>query len=572
MSVLQANAPSGLSKYLPILQWLPGYPGGWLRFDLVAGLTTAAVVIPQAMAYATIAGLPVEVGLYAALVPMLVYAILGSSRVLSVSVTSTISILTAATLAPVVGSGDSTEYLVAATTLAALVGLFLILAGLLRLGVLANLISQPVLTGFKAGVGLVIFVSQFGKVLGVSIEKGPFLQTVVAIVQSLGDIHWATFGVALVTLALLVFLPRLNPRLSAPLVAVVLGILASALLNLESMGVALVGDIPSGLPSFSLPDLALVGQLWPGALGIALMSVTESIAAGRSFARKGDPPLDANQELVALGMANVGGGLFQAYPGGGGTSQTAVNRKAGARTQVSAIVTSATVALTLLFLAGLIGLMPQATLGALVMVAAAGLIKPKEFQAIRRIRNTEFVWALVALVGVVLLGTLEGIMIAVIISVLTLLVQASFPPVYALGRKPGTDVFRPLSSEHPEDETFPGLLMVRTEGRLYFASAPNTTDKFQDLVGQAGPRIVVIDFSAVPDLEYTALKMLEELDEKLSAEGVTLWLAALNPVPLNIIRRSALGEKFGRERMYFNLEQVVEAYRTQYREYSEEKN
>ncbi len=227
---------------------------------------------------------------------------------------------------------------------------------------------------------------------------------------------------------------------------------------------------------------------------------------------------------------------------------------------MSAIATSATVALTLLFLASFISLMPQATLGALVMVAAAGLINLKEFRAIRRIRLTEFTWAIVAFAGVVLLGTLEGILIAVLISVLTVFFEASFPPVYALGRKPGTDVFRPVSSEHPEDEVFPGLLIVRTEGRMLFASAPNTTDKLWALIREAEPRILVIDFSAIPDLEYTALSLLTEFEEELSAQGITLWLAALNPEPLKIIRRSPLGERLGNERLFFNAEQAVEAY------------
>jgi len=237
MSIHQASAPSGLSKYLPILGWLPGYQSKWLRRDLVAGLTTATVVIPQALAYATIAGLPVEVGLYTAMVLMVVYAILGTSRVLMASVTSTISILTAATLLPVVQGNDPDLYLTAAATLAFLVGLFLILAGVFRLGILANLISQPVLTGFKAGVGVVIFVGQIAKVLGVSIDRAPFLQTLLALIQSLDVIHWATFGVALVTLAILILLPRLTPQIPAALVAVVLAILASGLLNLESLGV-----------------------------------------------------------------------------------------------------------------------------------------------------------------------------------------------------------------------------------------------------------------------------------------------------------------------------------------------
>jgi high affinity sulfate transporter 1 len=563
MNIRPADAPSGINKYLPILQWLPGYPRNWLRQDLVAGLITAAVLIPQSMAYATIAGLPVEMGLYTPMVLMVVYAILGTSRVLVVSATSTISMLTAAALLPLAQSGDPSVYLPAVATLALLVGIFLILAGVLRLGVLANLISQPVLTGFKAGIGVVIFVGQIAKVLGVSIEKAPILQTLLTLFQSLGDIHWATFSVALVTLAVLIFLPRVTTRVPASLVAVVLGIAASALLNLEARGVALVGDIPSGLPSLSLPDLTLVSQLWPAAVGIALMAFVESIAAGRTFAQKGEPRIKANQELVALGVANIVGGFFQAYSGGGSTSRTAVNRRAGAKTQISGLVTAATVAFTLLFLARFISLMPKATLGAMVMVVAAGLISVDSFRALRRIRSTEFVWAIVAFAGVVLLGTLQGILVAVAISVLTIFVEASFPPVYTLGRKPGTNVFRPLSPEHPEDETYPGLLIVRSEGRMNFASAPNTTDKLWALVGEAEPRVVVIEFSAIPDLEFTALKLLTEFEEDLSAQEITLWLAALNPEALNVIRRSPLGERLGDEWLFYSVEQAVDAYLAQ---------
>ena len=345
----QAIAPHGLRKNLPILNWLPAYRARWLRFDLVAGLVSAAVVIPQAMAYAGIAGLPVQVGLYTALVPMLVYVLLGTSRPLSVSSTSTISMLTATELSRLTQNGDGGDYLVAASTLAFLVGVFLLLAGLLRLGFLANFISLPVLTGFKAGIGLVILVGQLGKVLGIPMEKGPVLQTVAQLVSHLGEIHWPTVLVSLITLLILIFLPRLTRRLPVSLVAVGVGILASALLSLDAWGVKLVGEIPAGLPSLSLPDVSLVAQLWPGALGIALMSFVESIASARAFAKHEDPAVDANQELVALGAANIGGGFFQAYPAGGGTSQTAVNDQAGARSQLAEAVTAGVVAVTLLF-------------------------------------------------------------------------------------------------------------------------------------------------------------------------------------------------------------------------------
>jgi SulP family sulfate permease len=550
---------TGLAKYVPILGWLPEYPREWLRYDLVAGLTAAAVVIPQAMAYASLAGLPVEVGLYTALVPMLVYALLGTSRPLSVSATSTIAILTATELSRVVQSGDPYDYIIPAATLAFLVGVFLVLAGVLRLGFIANFISIPVLTGFKAGIGVVILVGQLGKVTGLALEKGPILQTILSLLQNLNQIHWLTLALSLVTLAILIFLPRLTKRLPAALVAVALGILLSGLVGLEALGVALVGPIPAGLPSLTLPDLSLIRALWPGALGIALMSFVESIAAARAFIQRGDRTPDADQELLALGMANLGGGLSSAMPAGGGTSQTAVNDQAGARSQVAEMATVAVVVVTLLFLAPLISLMPQATLGALVLVAAAGLIKLSEFRKIQEIRNLEFVWAVVAFLGVIILGTLEGILLAVIISILALLYYAGHPPVYVVGRKPGTDVFRPVR-DHPADEVFPGLLMLRTEGMMFFSSAPRALEEMTNLIHEHQPQVVVLDCSAVPNFEYTALKEFSEYEDKLSTSGIELWLAALNREAFQMFERAPLGKTLGHERMFFNLEQAVEAY------------
>ena len=557
------TAPTGIAKYIPILGWLPKYQSAWLRLDLVAGLTAAAVIIPQAMAYATIAGLPVEVGLYTALTPMVVYALLGTSRPLSYSITSTIGMLTAATLAGVAPGGSREELLTAAFTLAVLVGGLLVLAFVLRLGVIANFISAPVLTGFKAGIGVVVFVGQLGKVLGVPVEKGPFLQTILSLVEGLGDSHGPTLVLGLVTLAILIFLPRLVPRLSAPLVAVVVGIAASALFSLEAQGVKLVGDVPPGFPSFSLPDLSLMRALLPGALGIALMSFTQTIASARAFQRHGEPEPDANQELLALGLANIGGGLLQAMPSGGGTSQTAVNDQAGAKTQVAELVTAGVVVITLLFLAPLISLMPQATLGALVLVAAAGLIKVSEFQKIGQISKRELIWALVAFAGVVLVGTLQGILIAIGISLLVLIYQANHPPVYEVGRKPGTDIYRPMV-DHPDYETVPGLLIVRTEGRLNFASSPRAMEKIRTLILEKEPRVVALECSAIPDLEYTALQKLAAGEEKLREAGIALWLVSLNPVPLHTIQRSPLAATLGNERMFLNIGQAVDAYLERY--------
>ncbi|WP_295408182.1 SulP family inorganic anion transporter [uncultured Thiocystis sp.] len=547
-------------SHIPMLDWLRGYQPDWLRLDLLAGLTTAAVVVPKAMAYATIAGLPVEVGLYTAFVPLVIYAILGTSRPLSVSTTTTLAILTGAQLALAVPGGDPAALLTASATLAVLVGIMLILASALRLGVVASFISEPVLTGFKAGVGLVIILDQVPKLLGIHFERSGFLRDLFALIAHLPETSLATLAVGAAMLAILVGIERLAPRAPAPLVAVALGIAVSGLFALQGHGVAIVGHIPQGLPSLTLPNWGLIEQLWPGALGIALMSFTESIAAARAFAGRGEPRPEPNRELLATGLGNVVGGLFSAMPGGGGTSQTAVNRRAGARTQVSGLVTAAVAVATLLLLAPLMGLMPMATLAAVVIVYSIGLIQPAEFVAILRVRRMEFLWALAAFGGVVVLGTLKGIVVAIVVSLVSIAYQAAHPRLYVLGRKPGTDVFRPRSDDHPDDENFPGLLMVRPEGRIFFANAQRIGEQLWPLIDAASPQVVAVDFSAVTDIEYSALKMLTEGEERLRERGAQLWLVALNPETLGMVQRSPLGERLGRARMFFSLSLAIEHF------------
>ena len=554
------NSETNRPALIPALTWLRHYPRQWLRADVTAGLIAAAVVIPKAMAFATIAGLPVQVGLYTVFVPMVIYALLGTSRPLSVSTTTTIAILAAAELGQVVPGGGTAELATAGATLAILVGAMLVLASLLRLGFVANFISDPVLAGFKSGIGLVIVVDQIPKLLGFHIEKTGFFRDILAMVQQLPQTSPTTLALALVVLALLFGLERFLPRAPAPLIAVAVGIAASALFGLQHMGVETVGNIPRELPSLVWPHLDLAAQMWPGALGIALMSFTESIAAARAFAKSEEPRPVPNQELLAIGMANVAGGLFGAMPAGGGTTQTAVNRSAGARTQLAELVTAAAAFATLLLLAPLIALMPNAVLAAVVVVYSVTLIRPAEFRHIVRIRRTEFYWAVIAFAGVAVLGTLQGILVAVIASLFALAQQTYDPPVYALGRKRGTDVFRPLSDEHPDDETWPGLLIVRAEGRIFFANAQRIGDKMWLLIEETKPSVVLIDFSAVFDIEYTALKMLTEAEERLRRDGITLWLAALTPDVLTVVQRSRIGETLGRERMFFNLQMAVDKY------------
>jgi anti-anti-sigma factor len=353
---------------------------------------------------------------------------------------------------------------------------------------------------------------------------------------------------------------RLWPHSPAPLVAVGGGIAASWFFGMQTLGVSTVGLIPQGFPSLTLPDPALIELLIPGALGIALMSFTETIAAGRTFVRPGDPLINANRELIASGAANLGGALLGAMPAGGGTSQTAVVRAAGGRSQNASLITAAAAAATMLFLAPLLGLLPNATLAAVVIVYSIGLIQPVEFLAIRKVRTMEFRWAIAAALGVLVFGTLKGIMVAITLSLIALGSQTARPRVSIIGRKRGADVLRPLSPENPDDETFEGLLIVRPEGRLYFVNAQAVADQIRALVTQYRPRVVALDMSRVPDIEYSALQMLMEREKSAFEEGATLWLVGLNPGVLEVVRSAGLDKRLGRERMLFNAREAIARY------------
>ena len=546
------------TRIFPILSWLPAYQKEWLRYDLTAGVTMAAVVIPSSMAFAAIAGLPLVVGLYTSLVSLVVYAMMGTSIPLSVTSTSTIAILTAGALGHVASSTDATSMMATSATLSLLVGAFLLLCGLLRIGVVANFISYPVLTGFRSGIGLIVVLDQLPKLLGVHIAKSGFFKDILSIVEHLPETSLPTLLFAIAMLVIMFSLKRFAPMLPAPLFTVAIGIAVSYFADIEKYGISLVGGVQPGLPLPVLPSIALIHHLWPAALGIALMSFVETAAAGRAFIKHGDQLPDANQEMVATGVANLVGSLFHIMPAGGGTSQTAVNFGAGARSQISGVVASLVVVATLLFLAPLFALMPYPTLAAIVVISSAGLISQSEFRAILKIRSMEFRWSLFALVGVLLLGTLKGILAAALISLLAIIIRANLMPLLVLGRKPGTNIFRPVSPEHPEDEAFPGLLLIRPEGSIWYANAPRIGNELRGLLDRFNPRALILDFSAVPDLEFTALRMLIDGEERLRERGTMLLLVSLNPAVLTVVQRSLLWERLGRERICFTLEQAVE--------------
>jgi SulP family sulfate permease len=403
-------------------------------------------------------------------------------------------------------------------------------------------------------------LDQVPKLFGLHIEKHGFFRDVVSVAHHLPETSLITLAVAAATFVVLIGMERMRPHSPAPLIAVAGAIAASWFFALKALGVSTVGLIPQGFPALTLPDLGLIAALAPGALGLALMSFTETIAAGRAFARPTDPPINANRELVATGAANIGGALLGAMPAGGGTSQTAVVRTAGGQSQKASLVTAAAALATMLFLAPILGLLPNATLAAIVIVYSVGLIQPAEFRAIRSVRSMEFRWALIACAGVLVFGTLKGIVVAIIVSMIGLASQTAHPRVSVIGRKRGTDVLRPLSAEHPDDETFEGLLIVRPEGRLFFVNAQNVSEQIDALVTQYRPRVLALDMSRVPDIEYSALQALMEGEKRSTERGAVVWLAGLNPGVLEMVRHAGLDKRLGRERMLFNAREAIERY------------
>ncbi len=538
---------------------IPVVPNATLRPDIIAGLTASAVILPKAMAYATVAGLPVSVGLYTAFVPMVVYALLGTSRVLSVSSTTTLAILTSAQLAQVVPDGDPAKLIVATATLTLLAGLLLLAASALRLGFVANFISAPVLTGFKAGIGLVIVLDQIPKLLGLHFAKEGFFRDLVNLASHLPEASTSTVLIGVAALVLLILMERAWPHSPAPLAIVGGGIAISWLGSLAANGVSVVGHIPQALPSLTLPSVDLVIQLLPGAIGIALMSFTETIAAGRAFAAPGEPPIRANRELIATGAANIAGALFGAMPAGGGTSQTAVVRATGGRSQKASLAAAAISVATMLVLAPLLGLLPQAVLAAIVIVYSIGLIQPAEFLSIRKVRRMEFRWALAAFVGVLFFGTLQGIVVAIILSLVGLSSQAANARIHVIGRKRGEDFLRPIEGGQ-EDETFEGLLILRPEGRLFFANAQQVVDRIRELAREAKPRVLMLDLSRVVDIEYSALQAIIEGERSLAEEGIVLWLAGMNPDVEEYVRASGFAETLGAQRMFSNTRAGIRHY------------
>jgi len=552
-----------LVSFFPIVGWLPKYQSAWLRPDLIAALTVWALVVPEAMAYAGIAGVPPEYGLYAAPLALLGYAIFGTSRHLNVGPSSTVAALSFSVVVGLAAAG-SDEFIALTVTLAILTGILLIIGGLLRMGVLADFFSKPVLDGFIVGLAITIVVGQLDKLLGYEVESLDFVPDVLLILKDIGMTHWPTLVVGLISLGLLFLLEEFVPKIPAAITVLFLVIAASALLNFESMGIHIVGEIPAGLPPIGLPEgitLDQVAALLPGAAAIALVAFAESVAAARSYATKYNYKIEADQELIALGAANAGAGISQGFCVDGSLSKTAASVQAGAKTQMVSIVAAVVIIITIVALTPLFYALPEATLGAIVIHAVWHLTNFKKLARYRGVTSLDFWTALVAMLGVLALGILQGLLLAVFLGLLALLVGTKTRATSVLGRVPGEKVYRGLEN-YPEGETVPGLLILRFDGSLYFANAPDFADEVRAGVelSDPRPRVVLVDGESINGIDATAIDTITELYDELKRSDISLRFARVRAHVMEIMGRTGLDETLGADHFYVSIHAGVDAY------------
>jgi high affinity sulfate transporter 1 len=553
----------GLKQYFPIATWLPAYDRSWLRLDIIAALTVWALLVPEAMAYASLAGVPPEYGLYAAPLALVGYAIFGSSRQLVVGPSSTVAIMSAATVALLATPGTD-EFIQLTILLALITGVVAIVLGIFRAGVIADFMSKPVLHGFVVGLALTIAVGQLDKLLGYSIDDGNFFQEIWYIIRDLGETHWLTLTVGVISLALLFLMHRFIPKVPAALTVVFLSIAAVSILNLDEEGVHIIGEIPAGLPSFGLPDgitFTDVTALLGGAIGIVIVGFSEGVAAAKEYANKHKYEIDPNQELIGLGAANIGSGLFSGFVVDGSLSKSAAADDAGGKTQMSSLINAVLILITIVALTSLFHNLAEATLGAIVIHAVWGLIEFSTFKEYLRIRKLDFWAAFVAMMGVLIVGILEGLILAVLLSIIGVLSRTSNPRYAVLGKVPDRNTY--LNTRfHSGLETSPGLLIFRFDEALFFANASKFRDEVRGLVAAAEEpvTVVIVDAEAITDIDYTALKMLEQLQSELSGDGVELWFSRINVPVKSLMERIGLADKIGSDNFHLSVNAGAEAF------------
>ncbi len=555
-----ANA---IAKRLPVLAWGPSYEKTLLAKDVVAGVSIAALLIPQGMAYALLAGIPPVMGLYASMLPMFVYALSGTGRQTSVGPVALDSIMVAIGVGALAHAGTE-DYTALVILLAGLIGTIQIVMGLLRLGFLVNFLSYPVLSGFMAAAAVITAVSQLKHLFGIRIPPDhagtPLL---LALAARLPEANLPTAAIGVAGILLLVGLKRWLPRVPGPFSVLVAFTLIAGALGLERYGVSTVGSVLAGLPALRWPDIHWddVTRLLPLALSMALIGFSQTISVGKSLGNKYGYDVDANQELTALGLSNVSACLTQGCPVSGGLSRSAVNADAGARTPVSAMVTAVLVTVAVLYLTPLVEHLPHAALSAIILVSAIGLIDVREMRYLFRIKKTEGLLLVFTFLATLTVGAVAGLLLGIIASILLFISLNTRPNTAVLGRLPGTNIFRNIDSFH-EAETVPGLLILRIDASLYFANTEFLKSKVRDLLaGDDGSlRAIVLDASAVNDLDSSATTALHQITGDLKKHGIAFFIAGVKGPVREVMIRSGLYDLLGGDHFFFTIDAAVKRF------------
>jgi SulP family sulfate permease len=563
-----AENTTGIRRFIPILSWLPRYDRSWLAIDVIAGLTLWGLVVPEGMAYAGIAGLPPQAGLYTLLAALLVYALLGTSRHLVVQATSaTAALLASAVAAALVATAaanasDPETYQAYASAFVLVTGLVFLAAGLARLGFITQFLSKPVMDGFVTGLALFVAVGQLNKLFGVPKPEGNTVEKLLGIVKELPQANWAAFAIGAIALAVLFLLPRWNKKIPAGLVVLFGAIALSAALDLHGKyGVETVGTLPQGLPTLTFPRAPIttyLAMVLP-AMGVLLVAYSEALGVAHEFAEKHGYEVNADQELNAHAVANLVSALFGGMIAGGSMSASAVKEGAGARSQVTNLVTWVVTIITVLFLTPLFTTLPEAVLAALIIHAIWHIIASRKLQKIRLASRVEFWFALLALAGVLLVDVLQGMVIGVVASLIFVVYKSSRPHVSSLGRVPGVPGAYSDLGRHPEDTPVPGVLIVRVDAQMYYANALTVRDRVKELIAamEAPPRAVIIDSSAWDQLDVTSTEVIKSLVKELRGNGIAVYFADVHAPVLEYTRKTGLLDFIGEDHVYPTVDTAV---------------
>src|SRR5512143_355864 len=545
---------------VPGLIQLRGYQRCWLGGDVLAGITVAAYLVPQVMAYAELAGLPPVAGLWAIMPPLAIYAVLGSSRQLSVGPESTTALMAATVVAPL-AAGNLGRYAELAAALAVVVGVLAVVAWALRLGFVADLLSQPILVGYLAGVAVIMMVGQLGKISGVPVEGDTLGAELASFIRGLDQLQVGTFLLGLATLLFLFAVQWQFPRAPGPLLAVLLATAAVAVFDLEAHGIAVIGEVPAGLPRPSLPPLGDFSKLLLPAVGVLLVGYTDNVLTARAFAAGGGYAVDANQDLLALGAANVGAGVFHGFPISSSGSRTAIGAASGSRTQLYSLIALASVIGVLLFLRPVLAHFPSAALGAIVIYAAVRLIDVAGFQRLAALRRSELLLAVAACAGVLVVDILYGILLAIALSVIDLLARVARPHDAILGRVPGLAGMHDVD-DYPTAQLIPGLVVYRYDAPLFFANAQDFKRRALACVAEHDGPVdwFVLNVEANVEVDITALDALDELRANLTGRGVVFALARVKQDLRDDLQASGLADRIGPQRLFPSLPTAAAAY------------